>query len=315
MGKFKTSWSLFRSSLSVITQNKRLLLFPIIGFFFIVIIGIFFISPIFLWDSGHSITDPLHWEALGEHYGKMLENQEVKPETRIEMKFTKTMLAWCALFYLISMFSATFINVAFYNEIINGLNGKRVSLLRGIKAACSKIKLIMIWSLFAGLVGMIIRTIEERLGFVGRWIMSLIGIAWSVACIFVIPVIIREEKSSNPLKLLKTSALMLKKTWGETIIGYVGIGGFFLLAFLISLPLFIAFCVILGMNIPDIAGVIFILILLYIISLFILGYLTGVANHVYRGALYIYASEGVVPDRFDEDMMNKAWKVKKAKKR
>jgi hypothetical protein len=41
--------------------------------------------------------------------------------------------------------------------------------------------------------------------------MKLIGVSWSVASIFVIPIIIREKKSSNPFKLLKNSALMLKK--------------------------------------------------------------------------------------------------------
>ena len=152
MGRFRNSWNFFKCSLPVIVKNKKLLLFPMIELFFIVIIGIFFISPIFLWDSGHSITEFSHWEALGEHYGNlgeqygnMLENQEKEPGTIIKMIFTKTVLAWCALYYLISIFSVTFINVAFYNEIINGLNGKRVSLLGGIKAAFSKIKLIIIW--------------------------------------------------------------------------------------------------------------------------------------------------------------------------
>lgn len=315
MGKFKTSWSLFKSSMSVIAHNKILLLFPIIEIIFIVIIGIFFLSPIFMWDSGYSITELSHWEALGQHMGQLVENKEVTDGGKIETMFGENRFAWFALFYLISMFLATFFNVAFYNEIINGLNGKGVSLLRGIKAAFSKIKLILIWSLFAGVVGMIIRILEERLGFVGRWILGLIGITWSIASIFVVPVIIREEKSSNPLKLLKTSALMLKKTWGETVIGYVGFSGFFVFVLIISFPLFIAVYII-GATIGKLGAVMVLLIFfLYIISLFTLGYLLSVANHVYRGALYVYASEGVVPSSFDEDMMNKAWKVKKAKKK
>ncbi|MFC1493820.1 DUF6159 family protein [Thermodesulfobacteriota bacterium] len=315
MGKFKTSWSLFRSSLSVIGKNKKLLLFPIIGFIFVVIIGLFFLSPVLLWDSGHSITELSHWETLGQHIHKMGESKKVSGGMVIEKLFGNYWYAWFVSFYLISMFSSTFLNVAFYNEIINGLNGKRVSLFRGIKAALSKIKLIMIWSLFAGAIGLIIRNLEERLGFVGRWIMALIGIAWSVASIFVIPVIIREEKSSNPVKLLKTSAVMLKKTWGETIIGYAGIRGFFLVILLITLPLLFAVCFIIGNTIPNTAGVILLLILLYLISMLILAYFSSVANHVYRGALYVYASEGVIPESFDEEMMEKAWKVKKANKK
>lgn len=314
MGKFKTSWSLFRSSLSVIGKNKKLLLFPVIGFIFIVIIGLFFLSPVLLWDSGHSITELSHWETLGQHIHNMVGNKKVSGSMVIEQMLGNYWYAWVVLFYLISMFSTTFLNVAFYNEIINGLNGKRVSLLRGIKAALSKIKLIMIWSLFAGAIGLIIRNLEERLGFVGKLIMGLIGIAWSVASIFVIPVIIREEKSSNPLRLLRTSALMLKRTWGEAVIGYAGISGFSLLVFTITLPLLLTVCFTIGNTIPNTAGVIFILILFYILSMFLLGFLSSVANHVYRGALYVYASEGVIPGSFDEDMMNKAWKVRKIRK-
>ncbi len=314
MGKFKTSWNLFKCSLSVIGKNKKLLLFPIIGFIFIVIIGLFFLSPVLLWDSGHSITEPSHWETLGQHIHEIFENKEISDGTKIEKLFGNYWYAWFVSFYLISMFSTTFLNVAFYNEIINGLNGKSVSLLRGIKASLSKIKLIMIWSLFAGAIGLIIRNLEERLGFVGRWIMALIGIAWSAASIFVIPVIIREERSSNPIKLLRTSASMLKRTWGETIIGYAGIRGIFLVILLITLPLLLAVCFIIGNTIPNTAVVVFALILLYIISMFLLVYFSGVANHVYRGALYVYASEGVIPGSFDEEMMNNAWKVKKVRK-
>jgi len=119
----------------------------------------------------------------------------------------------------------------------------------------------------------------------------------------VIPVIIREEKSFNPIKLLRTSASMLKRTWGETIIGYAGIKGIFLIILLITLPLLLAVCFIIGNTIPNTAVVILLLIILYLISILVLAYLSGVANHVYRGALYVYASEGVIPESFDEDMM------------
>ena len=273
MGKFKTSWSLFSSSLSVINKNKKLLLFPVIGFIFVVIIGLFFLSPVLLWDSGHSVTELSHWETLGQHIHNMVGNKKVSGGVVIEQLYGNYWYAWFVLFYLISMFSTTFLNVAFYNEIIKGLNGKRVSLLRGIKAALSRIRLIMIWSLFAGAIGLIIRNLEERLGFVGRWIMAFIGIAWSVASIFVIPVIIREEKSSNPIKLLRTSALMLKRTWGETVIGYAGISVFSLLILAISLLLLFFTCIFfIGMNIPHAGVIIVILIFIYTISMLIFAF-------------------------------------------
>ena len=313
MGKYKTSWDLFKRSLTVIRKNKKLLLFPVIESFFIAIVGLFFISPILFWDSGYPASDSQHWIELGDHVVKILKENQVA-EIIVKVLTNEKWYAWTILVYMISMFVTTFFSVAFYNEIIHGLNDRGVSILRGLKTAMSKIKLVMIWSLFAGVVGVIIRNLEERLGFIGRWIMALVGIAWSVASVFVIPVIIREEKSSNPLKLLKSSAIMLKKTWGETVIGYLGISGFFLFVFLITFPLFIAGFIIGGI-VPMLGPVMALLIIMYILFLFALGYLSAMANHVYRGALYVYASEGVIPGPFSEELMEKAWKVKKAKKK
>jgi hypothetical protein len=41
-----------------------------------------------------------------------------------------------------------------------------------------------------------------------------------------------------------------------------------------------------------------------------LSWISGVANPVYRCALYIYATEGVVPGTFDKELLDSAWKVK-----
>jgi hypothetical protein len=40
-------------------------------------------------------------------------------------------------------------------------------------------------------------------------------------------------------------------------------------------------------------------------------YLMNVANLVYKGALYLYAAEGVVADPYSQDLLDSAWKFKK----
>ena len=129
--------------------------------------------------------------------------------------------------------------------------------------------------------------------------MALIGIAWSVASIFVFPVIIREEKTSNPLKLLKTSALMLKKTWGEAVIGYLGMGA---VSTLLVVGVFLSFSMPLALgiylrNVWLIVGASAFVFL----GLMFVGFLLQAINEVYRCALFIYASEGVNPGPFDQD--------------
>src|SRR5205823_12980187 len=114
-------------------------------------------------------------------------------------------------------------NVAFYHEILAALTGQSVSIVRGVKFACSKVWSILMWSLFAGLVGLVVKTIEERLPLAGRIIGRIIGLAWSIAAVFSIPVIVREEQNANPIMVLRKSAGVLKQTWGEALIGYVGL--------------------------------------------------------------------------------------------
>jgi hypothetical protein len=40
---------------------------------------------------------------------------------------------------------------------------------------------------------MILRTLEERMGLIGRLVMRIIGIAWALACYFVVPVLAFED--------------------------------------------------------------------------------------------------------------------------
>jgi len=42
----------------------------------------------------------------------------------------------------------------------------------------------------------------------------------------------------------------------------------------------------------------------------VLSWLSSVVNPVYRCALYIYATEGVIPETFDRELLDSAWKVK-----
>ena len=146
--------------------------------------------------------------------------------------------ALAAVFYLVATCLATFVNVAFYSQILHALRGQPVSVSAGLRLAWSRLGAILAWSLFTGLVGLIIRQIEERVGLVGRWIIGLIGLAWSVASVFAVPIIVVGTEGAHPLRILKTSAATLKKTWGESLLGYLGLQFGGLLVMLGSVVLF-----------------------------------------------------------------------------
>src|SRR5262249_55174587 len=134
---------------------------------------------------------------------------------RTQVVFTPLAAAYMTFLYFVCMFIATFCNVAFYHEILAALAGQPVSIGRGLKFASSRIWSILMWTLFAGIVGLIIKAIEERMEIVGQIIGKLLGLAWSVAAVFAIPVIVRKEGNANPFTVLRDSADVLKRTWGE----------------------------------------------------------------------------------------------------
>lgn len=302
-GKFARSWSLFTSSLQVIRQHKKLLLFPLVSATCSLVIALFFIAPAVLYPTGHSLATAQHWTSLGARFGLEIGGQ--KPVFHPNALF----YAYTAGIYLVSMFLATFANVAFYQQIMQALSGQPVSIRAGLRFASSRWSSILAWSLFAGLVGLIIKQLEERFGLIGRWVMKFVGVIWSVASVFAIPVIIREG-TTNPLVLLRNSADTLRKTWGESLIGYVGVAvgsWIILLGSLAFLAAGVGASVALNMPymiLPFVLG--------WLVFIIGYGYVMGVAGHVYRCALYIYASEGVAPAPYNADMMNMAWKVKKS---
>ena len=302
--KFTRSWQLLASSFKVIGRQPKLLLFPLVTFVCTVVIVLFFIAPAALLPTGHALSQPEHWEAALHR----LVAFDPAEGTTHHGSLTGVGYAYVVVLYLTSMFLATFFNVAFYNEIIKALAGGQVSLRAGLRFACSRLRAILLWSLFAGAVGLIIKALEERFGWVGRWIMRLVGVVWSVASVFVIPIIVREE-SANPFTLLRTSAATLKKTWGESLIGYVGItvGSWIVM---LGSVIFLVGAGLLSLWL-DHPGFIIAAACLWLVAMFVYGYLIGVAGHIYRGALYVYASEGVVPAPFTAELMDAAWKVKK----
>ncbi len=304
MNKFERSWTLFKSSLNVIVKNKELLIFPIVTSLATIVIFLFFFAPAVLWPTGHSYFSAEHWHALSGMYF-----QPAKVRGHDGFGPTPLAGAYLVFLYFVSMFVATFFNVAFYNEILAALSGQSVSLSRGLKFACSRWQAILMWTLFAGLIGLIIKAIERRSNLVGSIIARLLGAAWSIAAVFVIPVIVRETETKNPIAMLKKSVGTVTRTWGEGLIGYIGLGAINSIVMIFSMVL-IGGAVFVSAQLHNF-WLLGIVIAGWMVSMMIWSYLMNVAGLVYKGALYLYAAEGVVAQPYDQPMLDSAWKYKK----
>lgn len=295
---------LFKSSLNVILRNKELLIFPIVTSIATVVIFLFFFAPAALWPTGHSYFSAEHWHALSGFY-----LQPAKVHGHDGVGPTPFAVAYVIFLYFISMFTATFFNVAFYNEILAALNGEAVSLSRGLKFACSRWQAILMWSLFAGLIGLILKSIERRNNIISSIVARVLGVAWSIASVFVIPIIIRDAETNNPITMLKKSAGTVKRVWGEGLIGYIGIGAINSIVMLFSMIL-VGGAAFVSTQLHNF-WLLGIVIAVWFVSMMIWSYLMNVAGLVYKGALYLYAAEGTVAEPYDQQMLDSAWRYKK----
>jgi hypothetical protein len=324
MDRFQRSWELFKSSLAVMARNKTLLAFPILIAALTIFLVMLFLTPVAFQRTGYSYSSAEHWKAVGNtiynvdaqsnQNGAVYADGSTRSYTsnqNISVRGVRPLaLGYFVLMYFVTMFTATFLNVAFYREILNALNGGPVSLAEGVRFAAGKWKIILMWTLFAGLVGFLIKTLEQRFGIIGQWFMRLVGAVWSVACVFAIPVIVTEEETANPVTVLKKSAVTLTRTWGESLIGYVGVslgGGIVMLASLLWLGA--------GMSAAVALHSLWLGIFVgasWLVGICIFSYFMGIASQIFRCALFLYATQGNLPHPYNAEMMALAWKVKKS---
>ena len=303
--KLNRSWQLFKSSVVVIRTHPKLLVFPMVTGLLTLAIALFFLAPVVLVLLAPHWVHNTPWQTLAERFGFFRfhhgggANAQFQPLTTLLL----------AGLYLLNMFLATFSSVAFNSEIMEALAGGGVSIRHGLEAACIRWKSILLWSLLAGTVGLFIRALEQRFSFLGRIVAGFIGLAWSVAAIFAIPILVRDTSVANPFEVLSKSARTMKATWGEMLAGYVGMQGTNLLFLWGSILLWVitAGLAVLTHN----AWILLAVGVPWLLSLIAYGYLSSIASRVYLCALYMYAADGVVPGPYDASMMNMAWKLKK----
>ena len=129
------------------------------------------------------------------------------------------------LFYLVQYTVIFFANTALVGAAMIRLQGGDPTLADGFRIASKRLGTIVGYALISATVGVVLRAISERLGFVGRIIIGLVGFAWHVATYLVMPVLAAED--IGPVDAIKRSSSLLKRTWGEQIVGNASIGAVF----------------------------------------------------------------------------------------
>lgn len=191
------------------------------------------------------------------------------------------------LFYVVSYAVGFFFNTALVGAALIRLDGGDPTVRDGFRIAFSRLPQIVGYAIIAATVGMILRFISERAGFLGVIVASVIGFAWNVATFLVVPVLAVE--GVGPIEAIKRSGGLLRKTWGEQIIGNVGIGLLFGLLMFVVLIIGGLLIVVAAQASMALAMAAVVIVML---ALGIVGLVGSAVAGIYVASLYRYATKG-----------------------
>jgi len=283
MGKFSRSWQLVKQSFAILRSDKQLMLFPVLS-----AVSCFVVTAIIA-TGGAFLLLPARAAALaaGERF-----NPNQSP----------TFLLGMFTLYVVNYFVIVFFNVALVGVANSRLMGGTWTFRDGIALAWERKGTILQWALVAATVGVILRTLEERMGLIGRLIMRLIGIAWALACYFVVPVLAFEDLT--PIDAVKRSSKLFRDTWGEKVIGGFSLSMVSLVLMLPGIGLVIAATFLAGIN-GMLVGMLLMVLYFLLLSVFM-----SAVGGIFNAALYRYACFKKVPPAFSQELIASAWAPK-----
>jgi hypothetical protein len=281
-GKFARSWSLMKSSAALLRSDKSLMMFPLLSGLCCLLVAASFLIPIgFAASHAERVGGSGHGLPAGAYVAMFV-------------------------FYLVQYFVIIFFNTGLAGAALMHLRGEPASFSAGFELAKSRVVSIFGYALIAATVGLVLRALQERLGFIGRVVAGLLGLAWTVATFLVVPVLASED--IGPMEAVKRSVELLKRTWGENLIGNAGIGVIFgLVTFVAAL---LAVLLVVGAASTQSTAAIVTAVAVVAVGLTMIGLVQASLHGIYAAALYQYADEGRVGAGFDQALLEQAFRSK-----
>ncbi|HWB94836.1 MAG TPA: DUF6159 family protein [Puia sp.] len=269
--RFSNGWTIALNSFTVLKENRQLILFPILsGISMILVIGSFITVLV---ASGWNIQGLDDQNQVG-HYLILF------------------------VYYLINYTVIVFFNTALVHCTHLYFTGEEVTIRKGLQFSLSRLGAILSWAVFAATVGTILRILQDNLGRIGKIITGLIGIVWSIATFFVVPVIANENL--GPIGAFKRSTQLVKEKWGEGLGASFSFGLIQLVAFVaLAIPSFI-----LGYLVHPIAGVV-----LFVLGVFTIIVILNAAKIIFISAIY-YNINGDPVKHYNQALADNLFKEK-----
>jgi hypothetical protein len=259
------SWALAGACWDVLMEDPALLIFPLLSALAVVLLMASFAVPV--WLVYHSV-------------------QSAPADGSTTHTLRLSSYAATYVFYVITYSIVMFFNTALIAVALRRLDGESASVKDGLQAALSNLPAILGYALIAATVGTILRTIEQRVGLIGRIVTALIGAAWTLATAMTLPVLIVENV--GPVEAISRSLELLRRNWGENVIGNVGISiGIAVIGVPICMLGVLFLLSAISSKAPGMIMVAALVLLLMVVGLSIV---STTLHSIYTAALYRYAT-------------------------
>ncbi len=279
--RISNGFSLAGSTWRVLTKDKHLIVFPIVSGFFFLLVLLSFAVP---------LATLVDWN----QFQQQLQKNNNKPPVWV--------YAVAFAYYFCTYFVIIFCNSALISCALLRFNGESPTLADGFRMAMARLPQIFAWALVSATVGVLLKVVENIHEKVGEIVASLLGTAWSIMTFFVVPVLVVEKV--GPMAAVGRSISLLKKTWGEALVGNMGLNFILFLLFIPVLLLFVVGVVALangmmpvGIAVLVVAGIAFLMHMA----------ISSALHTIFLAALYQYAADDRVPEGFDRRVMASAF--------
>jgi hypothetical protein len=283
--RISRSFQLARASWNVLYTDKKLVLFPVISGVLALLVFLSFAGSL-----------------LGLHFGGV-----VNLDPQQNNGTPPWMYAVLFVYYFCSYFVILFCNSALISCALMRFNGDEPTLGDGFRAAAARLPQIAAWSLVSATVGVLLRLIENSYEKAGEIISAILGTAWTVLTFFVVPVLVVEK--TGPFTAISRSVALLRKAWGEALVGGFGLGLFKFLLLIVPILVMVGGVALLVAVQP--AGIGLAVLALGILLLLLAVAMGAALDTIFLAALYQYAAFEKVPNGFSRDDLAGAFQSKK----
>lgn len=282
ISSFARSLSLIRASAGVLSADKELLVLPLISGVVSLIVGGGFVSTLIGNETLMRLADQENPQLPGWFY------------------------AWLFVFYFVQYFIIIFFNTALVGAAIARLSGGDPTVRSALALAAVRIVPILGYAAISATIGVLLRWIGEKFGFIGRLIEGSLGLAWTVATFLVVPILAAE--GIGPIRAIERSGQLLSETWGENIVGNAGIA--VVTSLISAVFIFIGAAGFYGIQTGSQGG--YALVGFSAVALVAIFLVSATLSGIYQAAVYYFALTGNPPPNFDASLIRGSFARKEA---